>query len=335
MSTKSPKEQLEEFRYDAKLFKQAYKAGLKAKQAEKEAKRKKKLNAFVIFISTVFLFLLALFIIRNPLFEKATYIKANAKDKEFYNLQTEYQPSPFLDIEFDSSLVQSKSALYADLNTGQILYVKNPKEELAIASITKLMSALVAFREYELEEEVEVKQDWYDKEDMGWSLGLDKGDTATVETLLQAMLISSYNDAAYVLAEHMDGGVEAFVEDMNNYASVLGLSNTEFNNPSGLDSNGGNISTVEDLYRLASVVYRNNFIMAILTRSYADLEWNIGEDRIYTTNALMGKLGNIAGKTGYTELSGGCFLGITEDGKVSIVLGSENRFDDSEKLLRL
>jgi D-alanyl-D-alanine carboxypeptidase len=168
---------------------------------------------------------------------------------------------------------------------------------------------------------------------MSWSLGLDKGDNATVETLLKAMLISSYNDAAYVLAQHMEGGLEAFVESMNDYAEQLGLIDTQFNNPSGLDSNGGNISTIEDLYRLATVVYRNDFIMDTLTKSYADLKWDIGEDRIYTTNALMGQYGNIAGKTGYTELSGGCFLGITQEGKLTIILGSEERFEDTEKLL--
>jgi D-alanyl-D-alanine carboxypeptidase len=335
MSTKSPEEQLEEFRYDAKLFKQAYKAGIKAKKAEKEAKRKKQLKILGISITVILVTLLGIFIIRSPLFEKASYIKVNVQSNEFTNVKTGYHPSSFINTDLESTFIESKSALYADLNTGQIIYIKNPKEELPIASITKLMSSLVALKEFELNVEVEVQQDWYDKEDMGWSLGLDKGDIVTVETLLKAMLISSYNDAAYVLAEHMDGGVEAFVEKMNEHAEKLGLQNTNFSNPSGLDSNGGNISTVEDLYRLATVIYRSDFIMGTLTKSYADLEWDIGEDRIYTTNALMGQLGNIAGKTGYTELSGGCFLGITEDGKVTIVLGSESRFEDSEKLLSL
>jgi D-alanyl-D-alanine carboxypeptidase len=281
----------------------------------------------------LFIITAAVYLIRSGVFQKPTFIKAQNESQIYAKVVESFEPGGYEKEIFEEELVDSKAAIYADLNNGEVEYIKNSQEKLSIASITKLMSALIVLKEYELEDEVEVKKDWYDEEDMNWSLGLDKGDTATVETLLQAMLISSYNDAAYVLAEHMEGGLEAFVESMNSYAQELGLHNTQFNNPSGLDSNGGNISTIEDLYRLATVVYKNQFIMDTLTKSYADLKWDIGEDRIYTTNALMGKYGNIAGKTGYTELSGGCFLGITEEGKLTIILGSEERFEDTETLL--
>jgi D-alanyl-D-alanine carboxypeptidase len=74
--------------------------------------------------------------------------------------------------------------------------------------------------------------------------------------------------------------------------------------------------------------------MKTITKRYAKLSWDIGEEEIYTTNAIIGEYGNIGGKTGYTELAGGCFLGITDDGMITIVLGSSERFDDSKKLLR-
>jgi D-alanyl-D-alanine carboxypeptidase len=181
---------------------------------------------------------------------------------------------------------------------------------------------------------VEVKKDWYALEDMSWSLGLDKGDTITVETLLNAMLISSYNDAAFALADNMEGGWEVFIEEMNIYTESLGLENTEFYNPAGLDGYGENKSTVRELYKLGTVIYNNDFIMKTITKRYAKLSWDIGEEEIYTTNAIIGEYGNIGGKTGYTELAGGCFLGITDDGMITIVLGSSERFDDSKKLLR-
>jgi D-alanyl-D-alanine carboxypeptidase len=333
MPSKSPDKNIEDFRYDAKLFKQAYNAGLKAKKIEKEAKRKRNTIVFVCVLSVLLVLTATVYLVRSGIFQRPTFIKTQDESQVFVKVIEKYEPGEYEKEVYEEDLVDSKAALYADLNNGGIQYIKNSQEQLPIASITKLMSALVVLNNYELEEEVEVKRDWYDEEDMSWSLGLDKGDNATVETLLKAMLISSYNDAAYVLAQHMEGGLEAFVESMNDYAEQLGLIDTQFNNPSGLDSNGGNISTIEDLYRLATVVYRNDFIMDTLTKSYADLKWDIGEDRIYTTNALMGQYGNIAGKTGYTELSGGCFLGITQEGKLTIILGSEERFEDTEKLL--
>ena len=333
MSENCPDKNLEDFRYDARLFKQAYRAGLRAKEAEKESKRKKSLNIFLIFFSSICIVILFFFFLNSPLFNKPTYLRMNLiEDYLNYSIDS-IEPSTRSKAQFDSEFVHSKAVLYANLNTGEVLYEKNSSEKLYVASLSKLMSAIIALNEFELSEIVEVKEDWYMQEDIGWSLELDKGDKVSVETLLKAMLISSYNDAAYILANHMDGGVEAFVNEMNDYAQVLGLTDTEFNNPSGLDNDGGNLSSTKDLYKLVTIVYRNEFIMDTITRGYADLSWDIGEDRIYTTNALLGKYGNIAGKTGYTENAGQCFLGITDDGYVTIVLGSNDRFEDTQKLL--
>lgn len=335
MFENTPDKKLEDFRYDAKLFRQAYRAGLKAKEIEEENKQRKKYKIiFSITLLVIILFLTSK-ILRGPLFKKIDYLKMQSIESEFKESTTDFNVSPPPSILNDESLINAKGAIYADLNSGEIMYSKNIKEPMQIASLTKLMSALVAVREYELSEVVEVKKDWYDQEDMEWSLGLDKGDTIEVQDLLKAMLISSYNDAAYVLADHMEGGWEVFVVEMNDYAQDLGLISTQFNNPSGLNNNGGNISNIEELYKIATVIYKNKLIMDILSQSYAELEWEIGDEKIYSTNGLLGKYGNIAGKTGYTEEAGRCFLGITKDGKVTVVLGADNRFEDSEILLKL
>lgn len=334
MSENRPNQQLEEFRYDAKLFKQAYRAGIKAKQLAVEEKRKKRFRIVGGVLLTLFTLLLSFVLFRSPLFQSASYIRSSrVYNSKFVDIETEITPSPISAKEFDSEFIEASSALYADLETGQILYEKEIEEPIYIASITKLMSALVALREFELSEVVEVKKDWYAVDGMAWTLGLDKGDTITVEDLLHAMLISSYNDAAFVLADHMDGGWEVFVEEMNNYANFLELKDTKFFNPSGLDDFGANMSTAKDLYRLTTIVYRNEFIMQTASKGYVKLQWDIGEEDVYTTNAIKDQYGNIAGKTGYTEKAGQCFLGITNDGKVTIVLGSSQRFDDSKKLL--
>ncbi|MDD3474702.1 MAG: serine hydrolase [Candidatus Dojkabacteria bacterium] len=333
MSENCPDKNLEDFRYDAKLFKQAYRAGLKAKEFEKENKRKRTLKILILSFSGVLVILLTIFLINNPIFQKENFLKIIPQEEVLNYSDDDIEPSPISKTDFDSQFVDANAVLYANLNTGEILYEKNVDERLYIASLSKLVSALVALQNFELSEIVTVQEDWYMREDIEWTLELDKGDKVSIETLLQAMLISSYNDAAYILANHMDGGVDAFVDQMNSYVNGLGLSNTVFNNPSGLDNDGGNMSSAKDLYKIATIVYKNDFIMDTITRSYADLSWDIGEDRIYTTNAILGQYGNIAGKTGYTESSGQCFLGITDDGYVTIILGSTDRFADTQKLL--
>lgn len=333
-SNTQQKQELEEFRYDAKLFKQAYKAGLEAKRMEVKAKQFRYIKIILTILTTIGVVMLATWILTH-LPKKYSYIKAQSivNGITFESKDVLVVPSILSNIEFDTTFVNAQAAIYADLNTGHIEYQKDIDEPLAIASFTKLMTAIIALEKFELNEVVEVKQNWYEKEDMDWSLELDKGDTVTVESLLNAMLISSYNDAAYVLADHYEGGWEEFVNEMNRYAVVLGLENTHFSNPAGLDSEQGNISTIKELYMLTTIIYNNQTIMDIIGKSYANLNWDIGSKRIFSTNVILNQYGNIAGKTGITDSAGQCFLGITKDGMVTIVLNSLDRFADTKNLL--
>ncbi len=333
MPVTSPNEQLEDFRYDTKLFKQAYRAGLKLKEAQEKEQYNRKVKIVSAVLLTVLIIFLGLIVYRSPLFRPQSFILAQKRATAIESVPRKKEVSRVSNTEFEETFIDAKAALYSDLNTGEILYQKNIDEQLHIASLTKLTSAIVALREFELDDTVEVKEDWYALEDMSWSLGFDKGDSITVETLLNAMLISSYNDAAFVLADNMEGGWELFVEEMNTYSDFLGLENTEFYNPAGLDVYGENKSTVRELYKLGTVIYKNDFIMETISKRYAKLSWDIGEEGIYTTNAIIGEYGNIGGKTGYTESAKGCFLGITNDGMITIVLGSSERFDDSKRML--
>lgn len=326
---------LESFRYDSRLFKQAYKAGIEAKIFEKKRKQKRLLIISVLVLTIPLILLSAIFLLRAfP--HKLNYIPVNVESSRYIldSVDISFDPSAKSSYVYDERFVDAKAAIYADLDTGEILYAKNIDEQLPIASLTKLMTAIVGLKYYQLSDIVEVKTDWYKSEDMEWSIQLDKGDSVDVETLLNAMLISSYNDAAQALADNFDGGWEMFVEEMNEYSKLLGLDSTEFSNPTGLDTFGGNKSTVEDLYKLSSIVYRSSTIMDIISKTYADIEWDIGSKRIYTTNAINDKYGNIAGKTGVTDLAGPCFMGFTNDGRVTIVLNSSDRFLDTKNLLQ-
>ena len=328
-------QKLEDFRYDAKLFKQAYKAGLEAKKTDQKSRQRKYIKLGVILLSSILIVFSVIWILTHiPV--KYSYVRAqqNSSQVDFVDVGVDRIPKDRSETTFDETLVNAQSAIYADLETGHIYYQKNIEVILPIASLTKLMTAILVVENFELNEVVEVNQNWYEQKDMEWSLELDKGDSITVESLLKAMLISSYNDAAYALADHYPGGFEEFVKEMNNHASTLGLDSAHFSNPAGLDDEGGNVMSVEDLYRLMTIIYRNETLMDILKKSYADLTWDIGSKRIFSTNALLNQYGNIAGKTGLTDDAGQCFMGITNQGRVSIVLNSLDRFADTKKLLQ-
>lgn len=129
--------------------------------------------------------------------------------------------------------IEAKAAIVVDLNNGLILYEKNIYEPLPIASLTKLMTTTIILEENDPTEVVTVSKNV--SQTPGSKIWLAEGEKITVENLLYASLINSANDAAMALAEHNSGSIEAFVTKMNNRAQELGLINTTFINPTGLD----------------------------------------------------------------------------------------------------
>jgi D-alanyl-D-alanine carboxypeptidase (penicillin-binding protein 5/6) len=241
-------------------------------------------------------------------------------------------------IKLDSSrpLLQAEAGIVADLNSGQILYQKNGLEKYPIASLTKLMTALIIIQEHKLNEVVTVPQ--LATQVGGSSINLQNQEKITVLNLLKGLLIQSGNDAAVALAVHNSQSVDKFVEKMNLKANELNLQNTNFANPMGFDD-PENYSTAQDLFTLAKAVYKYPTIQKIV---------NIKETTIYstdkesshllqTTNLILDNYLNVGGlKTGTTSQAGGCFIGITkneEHPKIAIVLGSNDRFLDTKVML--
>ena len=241
-------------------------------------------------------------------------------------------------IKLDSSrpLLQAEAGIVADLNSGQILYQKNGLEKYPIASLTKLMTALIIIQEHKLNEVVTVPQ--LATQVGGSSINLQNQEKITVLNLLKGLLIQSGNDAAVALAVHNSQSVDKFVKKMNLKANELNLQNTNFANPMGFDD-PENYSTAQDLFTLAKAVYKYPTIQKIV---------NIKETTIYstdksnshllqTTNLILDNYLNVGGlKTGTTSQAGGCFIGITkneEHPKIAIVLGSNDRFLDTKVML--
>ena len=159
-------------------------------------------------------------------------------------------PVPAQAVSADSA----RSAVLIHADTGRALYEKNADERSLIASTTKIMTALVVVENCGLDEPVYIEREYTGIE--GSSMYLEPGQTRTVRDLLYGLMLASGNDAAVALACHTAGSVEAFAEMMNERAAELGLGNSSFKNPHGLDAEG-HYSSARDLALITSEALEN------------------------------------------------------------------------------
>jgi D-alanyl-D-alanine carboxypeptidase (penicillin-binding protein 5/6) len=259
--------------------------------------------------------------------------------KQFINQKTFLQSSPSKIKGVADFNIEAKSALVLDVKADAVLYSKNSGEKMPIASLTKIMTTLVVLENIDLDDTVTISENAFDTDGRKDSLAVNEKIKA--EDLLKIMLIRSNNTAAVSFAEHTSGSVEEFVKLMNKKAKLLGLKNTNFSNPTGLDLEG-NYSTAYDLAKLFDHALNKPLIWEILRTqklSVVSLDGNIKHD-LKNTNLLLGRLKNIiGGKTGLTDEAGQCLALIIGDPIndhkiISIVLNAEDRFLETEKLVR-
>lgn len=222
------------------------------------------------------------------------------------------------------------SAILMDLESGRILYHKNENEQRMIASITKLMTALVAVEATEeLDQPVKIMQDWTAVE--GSSLYLKPGEVLTMKTLLYGLLLHSGNDAAVAIAGTCAGDVETFVEWMNQKAADLGMENTHFANPNGLNDEN-HYSTAADMARLAAACMENETIAQIVATKSISLE---GRSFVNHNKLLWRYKGCVGMKTGYTDKAGRTLISAAQrDGQTLVVvtLNDPDDWTDHENL---
>lgn len=164
--------------------------------------------------------------------------------------------------------ISASKAIVMDLNSGRVLYDLNKDEPQLIASISKIMTCLIAIMYSDLNKTVVVDEDVL--KSYGSSVYLEVGEEIKLLDLLYGLMLRSGNDAATQVAKSVAGTEEAFVYLMNEYANTIGMKNTHFVNPHGLDSNGiGNTSTAYDMALLTKVAMQNETFARIFgTRSY-------------------------------------------------------------------
>ena len=234
-------------------------------------------------------------------------------------------------------IIKAKGAIVLDMHTNDILYAKDVHERLRIASLTKLMTALVITDELVPETVTEITSEAFTYNgDRSVTVGLRLGEKWDIYNLLHASLIRSGNDASAALAVAGGGSIPKFVEKMNERAKTLGLKDTSFSNPVGFD-HPNNYSTAYELAVIAKQAFRRPLIREIITKEFFTLKNADGKERttISNTNHLLNSyLEVLGGKTGTTPEAGQCLFFVVKNDQgheiLIILLGSPNRYQEAK-----
>lgn len=244
-------------------------------------------------------------------------------------------PAPLLRADAVAPVIDAKSALLVDLPSNATLFAKESDKPLPIASIAKLMTALIVTERTSPEAPVGIPA--LPTTDQESRMGLVPGDQLKTDELLAGALIASANDAAVALAINIAGSEQNFVKLMNERAKQLGLSQTVFATASGFDK-GKSYSTAKELVVLSRAVLAQPRITGLAglkelkVRSAAGTEYTL-----QTTDGLIGGYLPIAGlKTGTTDEAGFCLISVVNSGDrqlLAVVLNSPDRFQENKSML--
>ncbi len=240
----------------------------------------------------------------------------------------------------DVDMSMAVAAGLFDVNDSSVIYAKNIHEKLNPASTTKILTALCALEYGNLDDVITATENVYITESGAVMLGVQKGDTMTLDQALHALLLKSANDVAVMVAEHIGGSVEEFSDMMNEMANSLGATNSHFVNPHGL-TDPNHYTTIYDLYLICNeAVKYDKFIEIIHTEKYNsiyhDKDGAEKEMSVSTTNAYLkgdafapDNVTVIGGKTGTTSAAGSCLILYSKDQSnnpyISVILKSTDR----------
>jgi D-alanyl-D-alanine carboxypeptidase (penicillin-binding protein 5/6) len=236
----------------------------------------------------------------------------------------------------EAPAIEAKYGILVD-SDGNVLWSRGANKKSAMASITKVMTAVVALENANLDDEYTVSSAAASIGES--SAGLKAGEKLSLESLLELMLVHSSNDAANVIAEGVSGSSDAFVEKMNEKAADLGLKNTHYVDPEGLDQSG-HYTTASDISVLVRYAMKNETFRDIVKMKTTTQTYGGSTHTFINTNALLATWDSCIGvKTGYTDSAGECLASAAEKDGVelyAVVLGCTDevqRFTDSYKLL--
>lgn len=247
------------------------------------------------------------------------------------------------DINVDDAVVDMSEATAAglfDLNSGEVLYAKNIHERLSPASLTKLMTAVVALKYGNPDDKITVSANVNINESGAVLCGLKEGDQLTLNQALHALLMKSANDAGVAIAEHIGGSVEHFCEMMNEEAMAIGATNSHFVNPHGLTADNHYV-TAYDMYLIFNEALKYDLVNEIISMTsyetvYSDANGNSKSFSFTNTNQYLAgnykppeHISVIGGKTGTTNAAGNCLVLLAKDTSgnpyIAVILRSSER----------
>lgn len=221
--------------------------------------------------------------------------------------------------------VSANNAILMEQSTGAVLYEKDAHDTREIASITKIMTALIALESNQLKEKAKTSRRAINVE--GSSIYLEQGEEMTINDLIYGLMLRSGNDAAVAISEHIGGSVEGFVHLMNEKADWLGMTNTNFTNPHGLSSKN-HYSTAYDMALLMRYAMKNDDFMKVSgSKQYQ------AETRTYpwqNKNKLLTMYDDrcTGGKTGFTKSSGRTLVSSASEHNTKLIVVTLNAPDD-------
>ena len=232
--------------------------------------------------------------------------------------------------------INSNRYVVFDRNSKRVLYGKNENVKGAMASTTKIMTSIVVIENAKLDDIVTISKK---ASSVGGSrLKLNAGDKVSVKDLLYGLMLRSGNDAAIALAEHVGGDVNSFIVFMNEKAKKLGLLNTHFVTPHGLD-NEEHYTTAVELARITDYALENELFRTIVGTNTTDIHINGQTREIRNTNELLGVLDGVVGvKTGFTNKAGRCLVTETKRKDmdiITVVLGANTKKDRTRDSINL
>ena len=232
--------------------------------------------------------------------------------------------------------ISAQSAVVIDSDSGKILFERNKDIKRAVASTTKVMTCLIACESKRLNETVIITDEMLSDAE-GSSIYLESGDEITLYDLVCGAMIASGNDAANAIAVFLSGSLKAFSKLMNERAKKLGMKNTLFVTPSGLDKSN-NHSTAYDMALLAKAALQNEELIRIASMKSAEITVNGKEQTIYNHNKLLSYNDNFIGlKTGYTEKAGRCLISIykySNNHIICVTLSAPDDWEDHKRLVK-
>ncbi len=237
--------------------------------------------------------------------------------------------------------VDAQSAILMDYKTGRVLFAKNENEPLAMASTTKIMTAILAIENGNLEDTVKVSKNATKVPPV--KMFLKENEEIKLKELLYALMLQSSNDAAVAIAEHISKDVETFCNAMTNKAKEIGAKDTVFRTPNGLDSLDHH-STAYDMALITRYALNNKDFMDIINTRQVSFKTNLSSYNITNKNRLLSEFDGANGvKTGYTGKAGHCFVGSATQNDmtlISVVLasgwgqkGKEQKWIDTKNIL--